>query len=57
MDIPRPRGAVRVLFGQSTASRPPRNEEEEEVAFTEDYIDQIPQLGINLSGRESEDGT
>jgi len=33
------------------------NEEEEEVAFTEDYIDQIPQLGINLSGRESEDGT
>jgi DNA-directed RNA polymerase subunit beta len=32
------------------------NEEEEEVAFTEDYIDAIPQLGINLSGRESEDG-
>ena len=32
------------------------NEEEEEVAFTEDYIDAIPQLGINLSGREREDG-
>ena len=32
------------------------NEEEEEVAFTEDYIDAIPQLGINLSGREAEDG-
>jgi DNA-directed RNA polymerase subunit beta len=33
------------------------NEEEEEVAFTEDYIDAIPQLGINLTGRESEDGS
>ncbi len=32
------------------------NEEEEEVAFTEDYIEAIPRLGINLSGRESEDG-
>ena len=31
------------------------NEEEEEVAFSEDYIEAIPQLGINLSGRESED--
>ena len=33
------------------------NEEEENVAFTEDYIDAIPSLGINLSGRESEDST
>ncbi|MDA0256113.1 MAG: DNA-directed RNA polymerase subunit beta [Chloroflexi bacterium] len=32
------------------------NEDEEEVAFTEDYIDAIPQLGINLTGREREDG-
>ncbi len=32
------------------------NEAEEEVAFTEDYIEAIPRLGINLSGRESEDG-
>jgi DNA-directed RNA polymerase subunit beta len=31
------------------------NEEEEEVAFNEDYMEQIPALGINLSGRESED--
>jgi DNA-directed RNA polymerase subunit beta len=31
------------------------NEEEEEVAFSEDYMEQIPALGINLSGRESED--
>jgi len=29
--------------------------EEEEVAFNEDYMEQIPALGINLSGRESED--
>ncbi len=31
------------------------NEDEEQVAFNEDYMDQIPSLGINLSGRESED--
>ncbi|MPZ98771.1 MAG: DNA-directed RNA polymerase subunit beta [Dehalococcoidia bacterium] len=31
------------------------NDEEEEVTFGEDYIEQIPALGINLSGRESED--
>ena len=31
------------------------NEDEEQVAFTEDYIDAIPSLGINLSGREAED--
>ena len=29
--------------------------EEEEVSFTEDYIESIPSLGINLSGREAED--
>ena len=31
------------------------NEEAEEVSFSEDYIEQIPSLGINLSGREKED--
>ena len=31
------------------------NEDEEQVSFTEDYIEAIPSLGINLSGRESED--
>jgi len=31
------------------------NDESEEVEFNEDYIEQIPSLGINLSGRESED--
>ena len=31
------------------------NEDEEQVAFNEDYMEQIPSLGINLSGRESED--
>ena len=31
------------------------NEEEEQVSFTEDYIEAIPSLGINLAGRESED--
>ncbi len=31
------------------------NEEEEEVSFSEDYIESIPSLGINLSGREAED--
>jgi len=25
------------------------------VSFNEDYMDAIPSLGINLSGRESED--
>ena len=29
------------------------NEDEEQVAFTEDYIEAIPSLGINLSGREA----
>ncbi|MCC6236899.1 MAG: DNA-directed RNA polymerase subunit beta [Dehalococcoidia bacterium] len=33
------------------------NEEEEEVSFSEDYTEPIPSLGINLSGRESEDVT
>ena len=33
------------------------NEDEEQVAFTEDYIEAIPSLGINLSGREAEDVT
>jgi DNA-directed RNA polymerase subunit beta len=31
------------------------NEDEEQVSFSEDYIEAIPSLGINLSGRESED--
>ena len=31
------------------------NEDEEQVAFTEDYIEAIPSLGINLSGREAEE--
>ena len=31
------------------------NEDDEEVAFTEEYIESIPSLGINLSGREKED--
>ena len=31
------------------------NEDEEQVSFNEDYMDSIPSLGINLSGRESED--
>ena len=31
------------------------NEDEEQVAFTEDYIEAIPSLGINLSGREKEE--
>ncbi|HJM75436.1 MAG TPA: DNA-directed RNA polymerase subunit beta, partial [Dehalococcoidia bacterium] len=31
------------------------NEEHEAVAFSEDYIESIPSLGINLSGREAED--
>ena len=31
------------------------NEDEEQVAFTEDYIEAIPALGINLSGREAEE--
>ncbi|MEI6666094.1 MAG: DNA-directed RNA polymerase subunit beta, partial [Chloroflexota bacterium] len=31
------------------------NEDEEQVSFNEDYMDAIPSLGINLSGRESED--
>ena len=31
------------------------NEEEERVSFSEDYIESIPSLGINLSGRERED--
>ena len=30
------------------------NEDEEQVAFSEDYIEAIPSLGINLSGRERE---
>ena len=33
------------------------NEDDEEVAFSEDYIEAIPSLGINLSGRESEEST
>jgi len=33
------------------------NDEAEEVEFVENYMDQIPRLGINLSGRESEDVT
>ena len=33
------------------------NEEEEQVSFTEDYIEAIPSLGINLAGRESEDAS
>ena len=33
------------------------NEDEEQVAFSEDYIEAIPSLGINLSGRESEEST
>ncbi|MDP6606850.1 MAG: DNA-directed RNA polymerase subunit beta [Dehalococcoidia bacterium] len=31
------------------------NEAEEEVTFSEDYMESIPSLGINLSGREAED--
>ena len=31
------------------------NNESEEVEFGEDYMEQIPSLGINLTGRESED--
>ena len=31
------------------------NEDEEQVSFSEDYLEAIPSLGINLSGRESED--
>ena len=31
------------------------NEDEEHVAFSEDYIEAIPSLGINLSGREAEE--
>ena len=31
------------------------NDESEEVEFGEDYMEQIPSLGINLSGREKED--
>ena len=31
------------------------NEQEEKVSFSEDYIESIPSLGINLSGREAED--
>jgi len=31
------------------------NEDEEEVTFGEEYIEAIPSLGINLSGREAED--
>ena len=31
------------------------NEEQETVSFSEEYIDSIPSLGINLSGREAED--
>ena len=33
------------------------NEDEEQVAFSEDYIEAIPSLGINLSGREAEEST
>ena len=32
------------------------NDAAEEVEFGEDYMEQIPRLGINLSGREAEDG-
>ena len=31
------------------------NEDEEQVSFSEDYMEAIPSLGINLTGRESED--
>jgi hypothetical protein len=31
------------------------NDASEEVEFGEDYMEQIPRLGINLSGREVED--
>ena len=31
------------------------NEDEEQVAFSEDYIEAIPSLGINLTGREAEE--
>jgi len=31
------------------------NDASEEVEFGEDYMEQIPSLGINLTGRESED--
>jgi DNA-directed RNA polymerase subunit beta len=31
------------------------NEDEEQVSFNEDYMEAIPSLGINLTGRESED--
>ena len=31
------------------------NSNAEDVSFTEDYMEQIPSLGINLSGRELED--
>ena len=31
------------------------NEDAEQVAFSEDYIEAIPSLGINLSGREAEE--
>ena len=33
------------------------NKQEEKVSFSEDYIESIPSLGINLSGREAEDAT
>jgi DNA-directed RNA polymerase subunit beta len=33
------------------------NDAAEEVEFGEDYMEQIPSLGINLSGREAEDVT
>ena len=33
------------------------NEDQEQVAFSEDYIEAIPSLGINLSGREAEEST
>ena len=33
------------------------NEEAEQVTFSEDYIESIPSLGINLSGREREDAS
>ena len=33
------------------------NEDDEQVAFSEDYIEAIPSLGINLSGREAEEST
>ena len=33
------------------------NEEHEEVTFSDEYIEAIPSLGINLTGRETEDST